>query len=473
MTTFVSALAMYDFTKPANSGVNLGNGNQTVGLTGSGSSITVGNGNNKITTIGSNNKIKAGEGNNDIFSYGDKNSILVLNGDNTIKTVGDGNSIKAGNGDNKVVAAGNRTKVVVGNGDNIVATRGQNVTVSAGNGDNKIAFWGDNYRLTAGNGDNNVKTLDWANGGPTSSNAYLSAKLNAWKASISNDVAWLQDSDIKALAKGIKSTLDYDVTKTKEVVKKYNTEVRDPKKCVYYGTKWTVYRDKTVTKTILNGVNNANISLGNGDNDILVTLSGQIGDTKVSYSDNYTKKTGSYLRYSPLIVDFNQDGKVSAAAGQGVDLNGDGKADGAAVGGDKMLAMSDINKNGTIDGGEVFGDQTVDPFTGKKLNAENGFEALALVAQSAEKHTGIKCMDNEGNVDLAKLQTALKTVGINLGFISDANNTMLEDLEKVASINTKNYVEQDAQGDVQHRQLGTYTDESGKQFKVDDVWFTV
>ena len=474
MTSFVNALAMYDFSIPANKGVNLGNGNQTVGLTGSGSTIKVGNGNNTITTIGSDNTITAGTGNNNITSLGDENSILVGDGNNTIKTVGDENTIKAGNGNNKVVAAGNDTKVTVGDGANTIATRGQNVTVKAGNGDNKIAFWGDNYKLTAGNGDNNVKTLDWVNGGPTAADAASQAKLNEWKAGLTHhDTAWLQDSDIKALAKDVKSTFKYDQKTERQVVRTYNTEVKDPHRCLYYGTRWTVYRDKTSTTKSLQGVKNANITLGNGNNDVLATLTGKIGATEYTYSNEYHVITGSYTRRSPLIVDFNQDGKVSAAAGTGVDLNGDGKADGGAVNGDKMLAMSDINKNGTIDGGEVFGDQTVDPFTGKKLNAANGFEALALVAQSAEKHTGIDCMDEEGNVDLAKLQSALKTVGIDLGFISDANNTMLEDLEKVASINTKNYTEQDAQGDVQHRQLGTYKDASGKQFKVDDVWFAV
>ncbi|MBO5947291.1 hypothetical protein J6Q66_00465 [bacterium] len=475
MTSFVSALAMYDFSTPSKKGVNLGNGNNTVGLNGSGSSITVGDGNNTITTIGSNNTITAGIGNNNISSYGDENSILVGDGANTIKTVGTDNAIKAGNGNNKIISAGNGTSINAGNGQNTIATRGDNVSITAGNGENKIAFWGDNNKITTGIGADNIKTLDWANGGPTAADEKSQVELNKWKSEVlaNHDTAWLQDSDIKALAKGISSTFKYDEKTTRKVVRTYNTEVRDPHRCLYYGTRWTVYKDKTVTTKSLQGVNNANINAGDGNNDILVTLTGKIGNKEVKYSDEYTVKTGTYTRRSPLIVDFNQDGKVSAAAGKGVDLNSDGKGDGAAVDGDKMLAMSDINGNKAIDGNEVFGDQTVDPFTGKKLNAENGFEALELVAKSAEKHTGINCIDIDGNVDLGKLQTALKTVGIELGFISDANNTMLEDLEKVAKINTRNYTEQDAQGDVQHRQLGTYTDTKGNQFKVNDVWFAV
>lgn len=475
MTSFVSALAMYDFSTPSKKGVNLGNGNNTVGLNGSGSSITVGDGNNTITTIGSNNTITAGIGNNNISSYGDENSILVGDGVNTIKTVGTDNAIKAGNGNNKIISAGNGTSINAGNGQNTIATRGDNVSITAGNGGNKIAFWGDNNKITTGIGADNIKTLDWANGGPTAADEKSQVELNKWKSEIlaNHDTAWLQDSDIKALAKGVSSTFESKQTKNEIVTRIVkDDERRDPNRCIYYRDVHTYYIIRTTINNYLNGVKNADIKAGDGDNDILASLTGKVGETKYEDSEE-NHRTTTYKRYSPLIVDFNQDGKVSAAAGKGVDLNGDGKGDGAAVDGDKMLAMSDINGNKTIDGNEVFGDQTVDPFTGKKLNAENGFEALELVAKSAEKHTGINCIDIDGIVDLGKLQTALKTVGIELGFISDANNTMLEDLEKVAKINTKNYTEQDAQGDVQHRQLGTYTDTKGNQFKVNDVWFAV
>ncbi len=119
--------------------------------------------------------------------------------------------------------------------------------------------------------------------------------------------------------------------------------------------------------------------------------------------------------------------KVSAEAGKGVDINGDGKADGAATNGDKMLTLGDVNKDGKITGEEVLGDQTVDPFTGQKLNAKNGFDALEKVADSAEKHTGIKCKDDNGNVDLQKLKAALEQSGKgNLGMVSGADNKVEE-----------------------------------------------
>lgn len=175
---------------------------------------------------------------------------------------------------------------------------------------------------------------------------------------------------------------------------------------------------------------------------------------------------------SPLILDTNKDGQVSATQGKGVDVDGDGKADGAATGGDKMLAMGDLDGDGKITGKEVFGNETIDPFTGQKLNAKDGFDALNKVAKSAEAHTGKKCMDENGNVDVQKLKQILEESGKgSLGMISDDNNTQLEGLGDVATINTTNYKTQQQTGAVQHNQLGSYTDTSGKTQKVDDVWF--
>ena len=177
---------------------------------------------------------------------------------------------------------------------------------------------------------------------------------------------------------------------------------------------------------------------------------------------------------SPLILDTNGDGKVSATAGQGIDLNNDGKADGAATGGDKMLAMTDLNGNGKIDGAEVFGDKTVSPFSGKAINAANGFEALKQIAQEAKAYTGIDCM-NGSKVDVQKLQKALAKVGVNFGFISDDNISNIESLSGVKEIEVGKYTGQsyDASASVQNRIGGSYTDENGVEYKVDDVWFEI
>ena len=193
-------------------------------------------------------------------------------------------------------------------------------------------------------------------------------------------------------------------------------------------------------------------------------------DTTKTPISSATIVGGSYSTSSPLIVDFNRDGEVSAISGKGIDVDNNGISDGAATGGDKMLAMSDMNGNGYIDGGEVFGDKTISPFTKQPLNAANGFEALKMIAEQAKEYTGIDCIQ-KGEVNLEKLQKALKTVGVNLGFISDGNMTELEGFGHVVSINVEEYTEQDVTGEVQHRQLGSYTDNEGKKYKTDDVWF--
>lgn len=191
---------------------------------------------------------------------------------------------------------------------------------------------------------------------------------------------------------------------------------------------------------------------------------------ETSTGKTITATTTNAKTYDPLVVDFNRNGVVSASSMTGVDINGDGIADGAASNGDKMLAMSDMNGNGVIDGSEIFGNQTVSPFTGEVLDAKNGFEALKLIAQEAQEHTGINCI-NDGNVDLAELQRALQRVGKNLGFISDDNVTNLEGLGHVASINVDDYSEINDNGDAQFRQTGHYTDNKGNQYQAGDFWF--
>ena len=262
------------------------------------------------------------------------------------------------------------------------------------------------------------------------------------------------------------------------------------------------YTRETATRTIykVDGTKNLDIDLANGKtNNIDVTSTGivdikagdfdfsrikvdaevkVIGDPDV-VKNVYTEParriawgTNIGATYtSPIIVDFNKDGKVDATSGNtGIDADGNGIADGAATGGDKMLAMSDINGNGKVDGSEVFGDQTVSPFTGEKINATNGFEALKTIAQQAEEKTGIKCYSG-GLVDLQALKSALATVGVNLGFISDDNVTELEDLAHVVALNVDNYNQVDAEGDVQHRQQGSYVANDGQTYGANDVWF--
>ncbi|WP_114240103.1 calcium-binding protein [Dyella sp. C9] len=87
------------------------------------------------------------------------------------------------------------------------------------------------------------------------------------------------------------------------------------------------------------------------------------------------------VRYDPLALDLDGDGKVSTNlesnwSGALFDHNGDGIRTATGwVGGNDGLLVRDIDGNGTIDNGaELFGDQTM-LHSGKR--AANGFEALA------------------------------------------------------------------------------------------------
>lgn len=485
--------------------------------------IQLNEGNNKVEMVADDSSISAGDGNNDIFSLGDDDSILLGDGNNKIETAGLNTQIIAGDisnpdskGNNKIFQTGDNAKILVANGDNTIISYsnnaiilggagdntvgqiGNNVKFGFGDGDNHIGFWGDNAIMDLGNGNNNVKTLDFLIDGPKPQDA-LSAQLanqQDFALNAGQTLGRLDDNaDIMAMAELVKSTFKAGQD-TSKVITGTSTSSQI-KGNTRYTTTTTNYLTTYYNYLEVNGVVNPTIKIGSGNNDIGLTVSNanysvtsktsEDGNNNVKVNiggykhyTNVTKKTSSssstttsrVQTYDPLIVDFNQDGKVSAQGGMGVDLNGDGKADGAATNGDKMLAMSDINGNGSIDGAEVFGEDTVDPFTGKKLNAANGFEALAQLASSATKHTGIICMDVDGNVNLQSLKRALATVGINLGFVSDANNSMIEELDKVISINTANYTNSsETSNGVHHAQQGTYTDENGNIFKAHDVWF--
>ncbi|HSA06686.1 MAG TPA: hypothetical protein P5556_05870, partial [Candidatus Gastranaerophilales bacterium] len=167
-------------------------------------------------------------------------------------------------------------------------------------------------------------------------------------------------------------------------------------------------------------------------------LQGSASTNQQAYQQAVNNNTGyvlnqrNYSTGSPLIFDMDNDG-VEAQHGIGVDVDNDGKADGAAVGGDKMLAMGDLNGNGKIDGSEVFGNETINPFTGEKLNAENGFEALKLIAEAAEQKTGLDII--QGNhVLIEELQKALAQNNIALGLISDNNVSNLEGLNDIFKV---------------------------------------
>lgn len=176
---------------------------------------------------------------------------------------------------------------------------------------------------------------------------------------------------------------------------------------------------------------------------------------------------GTRFNIDPLVLDTNKDGEISTQAGTGVSLDDNGTT-GAAVDGDKMLAMSDQNGNGQIDAAEVFGTDTINPFTKQKVNARNGFESLKEIAASAKESTGID-VETNGVVNLSKLQEALAKADTKLGLIGDNNVTELEELGEVEAIDS-NYIETPTEG--MNLQTSSFITKSGEKFETRDVWFT-
>ncbi|KAI3638279.1 hypothetical protein MIR68_003890 [Amoeboaphelidium protococcarum] len=181
-------------------------------------------------------------------------------------------------------------------------------------------------------------------------------------------------------------------------------------------------------------------------------------------------------RCSPLVFDLNNDGVVSAKRGVGISFNHEDidQHVGAATDGDKMLAMSDTNQNGVIDSQEVFGDRTISPLTKKPYQARNGFEALKMLVSELSPICGNLYIDMIGTyVDTDKLRECLKQIGSDLGFISDSNVRVLEDLGDVQAINVADYIDtpEDNQDGIGHYQKSDFLDRLGRKRKVDDVWF--
>lgn len=465
-------------------------------------------------------------------------TINVGNGNNEILiNTNSQTNISTGDGNNKIIAnTKTKNQITTGDGNNKVLCNGDGSYVTFGDGDNDVVFNGDNFTAEFGDGDNEIKTLDQAiiQGEYTDYTDSIDMDITTIitttclnKAITNADVFDCLDSKEREIAK----TLDWEAKvddKPKYIIaqskdKKYhvyeyaqNNTYNCVNQKIYHSAKsfqWdgqtsdfgeiiyivdeeqtttTTYsaeEAKNVTLNFGTGKNTGKISVdvetfkinseNNSTNLNITTGQTTITDTDIitNVTKNVTVNQGySSKWYSPLIIDYNRDGIVSAQSGIGVDINNDGKADGAATNGDKMLAMSDINGNNEIDGTEVFGNNTIDPFTNKKIEAQNGFEALEKLALSAEEKTGIKIIEGE-NVNLEQLEKALNTIGVSLGTISDYNVTELESIGELKSINVKDYqnttidTTKNETQDIEHRQLGYGEFKDGTKTKINDVWF--
>ncbi|MDD3150362.1 MAG: hypothetical protein PHV68_05970, partial [Candidatus Gastranaerophilales bacterium] len=271
-----------------------------------------------------------------------------------------------------------------------------------------------------------------------SNNLYRSSTVNA---TISSTEPVLNDDDVETNIKQVDTVAEYDDEENATINNGVEIEIEG-------------------FNAVLNNKDIAHIIETKTTYEKTGTIKSETTETTTSNGNQWTG--------SPLIFDMDGDG-VEAEHGIGVDINGDGKADGAASGGDKMLSMGDLNGDGIIDGTEVFGDQTINPFTGEKIGAANGFEALRIIAEEAEKLTGINVIE-DGFVDIQALSKAFEEFeGISLGLISGDNVTELEGLGGISKVDVAGYEEVDENGKIQHRQQSSYTDIFGNTHKVDDV----
>lgn len=500
-----------------NKSIQGGDGSQQFVLVGDKNTINAGLGNDDILALGNNLEINSGDGNNSVVFKGNNLNITTGNGNdnissldfaimqgqglfpdyskfenflkstkenvfhelvgNTIETKEVSRDVKVTNTVNSVTAdifsnlSAQAQEIAKGLDFNEMVP-GQNIpmyVIAQGTADGEQWHI---YKYQSGN-DGSASYRAYGESVSSAGDSVLSLSVNDL---INNNSSWT----------GVETTTVTVVTQDYKV-----NRYADYLKTTIAGNDNIKINDAGGDSNMFVNAKNVDIKAGNGNNNISV-LDGLIvkddykeynddeknwtkfGDakTKVNVTEVETEGDGNVYStaaraYDPIIVDFNRDGKVSASQGKGVDLDGDGIADGSASKGDKMLAMSDLNGNGKIDGSDVFGDQTVSPFSGQKLNAANGFEALAMIAREAEQYTGIKCLDSNGNVNLAELKKALNRVGVNIGFISESNVTELEDLAHVASINVSSYTNIDGV----NLQTGYYTDNTGTQYKANDVWF--
>ncbi len=437
-----------------------GNDNDTIFSTGDENTILGDAGNDNIVSNGNKNTVSGGDGDDNLAIAGNENNVYGRAGKDNIAVVGNSNKVDGGDDDDQLAVIGNSNLVNGGNGNDKILAQGDQNEVHGDAGDDEIYFKGSYNKIFGDAGNDTIKDLDAP--AQTSSTTSTTQTNNATQTNTTNQtdnkpsfppsVALSQvPANELAAVKGVDLNAVDKNGKPIYVVAK----ARDSKYHIYKQYNASTYKSVC--------------SLPQGSNYLYqVSYSKQYCST--SDGRAYWEACGSYYTNSPLILDADKDGKVEAAAGKGVDINNDGIADGAATGGDKMLAMSDLNGNGKIDGQEVFGNETVSPFTGKKLNAANGFEALKMIAQEAEEFTGIKCIKNN-QVDLQKLQMALEDAKkVKLGLISDDNITNLEALGDAAKISL-DYTENDDNSEVAHRQLGNFFDTQGNSFKIDDIWF--
>ncbi len=443
-----------------------GNDNDTIFSTGDENTILGDAGNDNIVSNGNKNTVSGGDGDDNLAIVGNENNVYGRAGKDNIAVVGDSNKVDGGDDDDQIAVIGNSNLVNGGNGNDKILAQGDKNEVHGDAGDDEIYFKGSYNKIFGDAGNDTIKDLDApAQTNSTSSTTQTNTATQTNNATQTNTTNQTDNQSKFPPSVALSKVPANELAAVKNV----DLTAVDKKGKPLYVVAKGADKNYHIYKQCDSANYKAVCQVAQGSNYLY----------QVSYSKQYCSTTdgreywegcGSYYTGSPLTLDTDKDGKVEATAGKGVDINNDGIADGAATGGDKMLAMSDLNNNGKIDGEEVFGNETRSPFTGKKLNAANGFEALKMIAKEAEEYTGIKCINNN-QVDMQKLQMALEDAKkVKLGLISDDNVTNLESLNDVSKISL-DYQENEDDSSVAHRQLGNFFDAAGNSLKVDDVWF--
>ena len=167
----------------------------------------------------------------------------------------------------------------------------------------------------------------------------------------------------------------------------------------------------------------------------------------------------------PLALDLDGDGIETVGLSANIHFDHDGdsfKELSGAIAADDGLLVLDINGDGQINSGaELFGNNT---FLADGELAENGFEALAELDSN-----------DDGIIDDKDARYAELRIWRDIdqdGETDEGELFILEDLG-VQSLNTA-YDEQDytdTSGN-EHRQVGSYTNTSGEERALTDVWFT-
>jgi hypothetical protein len=179
--------------------VTVGNGANTINVTGNGNTITVGDGANGVTLSGNTNTVtvndptgvgqdivQLGAGTGDTVALGDAagsvtgtgtgtttvtqagpnavtvnlgagiGDITLGNGPDTVTANGAGTTVTAGNGADTVTANGGGDAITLGNGANTVTANGGGDAITLGNGANTVTANGPGNTFAFGNGNNSL-----------------------------------------------------------------------------------------------------------------------------------------------------------------------------------------------------------------------------------------------------------------------------------------------------------------------------